>query len=182
MQPIFTIHAGEYLVGSYIENKFKKYNVWVPSKDTGIDLLVTNSKNSKAVSLQVKFSKDYTATHMEAVFQNKFKAWGWWTLNSDKIRKSKADLWVFVMQSFQQKTIECVVVPPKLLLQRLRKIHGRKKLIQSYILVTNKNKCWETRGLNKADKILIAHNTYSKDIRDFTAYLNNWTSLKKVLK
>ena len=67
MQPIFTIHAGEYLVGSYIEDKFKKYRVWVPSKDIGIDLLVTNSKNSKAVSLQVKFSKDYTVTHIALV-------------------------------------------------------------------------------------------------------------------
>jgi len=55
---MFTIHAGEYLIGSYIEENFKNYNVWVPSKDTGIDLLVTNSKNNKAVSLQVKYSKD----------------------------------------------------------------------------------------------------------------------------
>ncbi len=31
----------------------------IPSKDTGIDLLVTDSKNRSAVSLQVKFSKDF---------------------------------------------------------------------------------------------------------------------------
>ena len=49
MKPLFTIHAGEYLVGSYIEKHFKKYNVWIPSKDTGIDLLVTNSKNNKTI-------------------------------------------------------------------------------------------------------------------------------------
>ena len=41
MKPIFTIHAGEYLVGTYIEKNFKKYNVWFPSKDRGIDLLVS---------------------------------------------------------------------------------------------------------------------------------------------
>jgi hypothetical protein len=52
MQPMFTVHAGEYLVGSYVEDKFKNYKVWVPSKDTGIDLLVTDAKNSRAVSLQ----------------------------------------------------------------------------------------------------------------------------------
>jgi hypothetical protein len=182
MQPIFTIHAGEYLVGSYIENKFKKYRVWVPSKDIGIDLLVTNSNNSKAVSLQVKFSKDYTATHMKAVFQNMFKAWGWWTLSSDKIRKSKANLWVFVMQSFQQKSIECIVVSPKVLLQKLRKIHGTKQFIQSYLWVTTKNKCWETRGLSKKDRILISKNMYLNGIRDFTSYLNDWSLLKKKLK
>jgi len=85
MQQLFTIHAGEYLVGSHIEENFKNYNVWVPSKDTGIDLLVTNSKNNKAVSLQVKYSKDYTITHMKPEYQNKFRAWGWWTLNRDKI-------------------------------------------------------------------------------------------------
>jgi hypothetical protein len=41
MRPIFTVHAGEFLAGQYIEREFKK-NVWVPRKDTGIDLLVTD--------------------------------------------------------------------------------------------------------------------------------------------
>jgi hypothetical protein len=35
MKPIFTIHAGEYLVGSHIESKFKKLNVWLPTKARG---------------------------------------------------------------------------------------------------------------------------------------------------
>ena len=90
MKSIFTIHAGEYLVGSYIEKHFKKYNVWVPSKDTGIDLLVTNSKNNKTVSLQVKYSKDYSTTYMKPEFNNSFKTWGWWTLNRKKIQSSKS--------------------------------------------------------------------------------------------
>ena len=59
MKPLFTIHAGEYLVGSYIEKKYSNWHLWVPSKDTGIDLLVTNKNNSKTSSIQVKFSKDY---------------------------------------------------------------------------------------------------------------------------
>lgn len=42
MKPIFSIHAGEYLVGSFIEETYKDYNVWIPSKDTGVDFLVTN--------------------------------------------------------------------------------------------------------------------------------------------
>ena len=46
MRPIFTIHAGEFIVGEHLERKFKGLNVWVPTKDTGVDLLVTNSKNS----------------------------------------------------------------------------------------------------------------------------------------
>jgi len=182
MQSMFTVHAGEYLVGSDIEKRFKKYNVWVPSKDTGVDLLVTNAKNRKMLGLQVKFSKDYTATHMKTIFANKFKAWGWWTLNSDKIRKSPADLWVFVMQSFEYKTIESVVIPPNMLLQKLGNIHRKSKTIQLYLWVTNKNKCWDTRGLKKAERILAANDFYSNKDRDFTPYLNNWVELKRMLR
>lgn len=47
MKSLFTVHAGEYFVGSHIETHYPKWNVWVPSKDTGIDLLVTNAGNTK---------------------------------------------------------------------------------------------------------------------------------------
>ena len=60
MKQLFTVHVGEYLVGEEIERTFPRWNVWLPSKDTGVDLLVTDAKNRKAVSLQVKFSKDFT--------------------------------------------------------------------------------------------------------------------------
>ncbi|ENY3129647.1 hypothetical protein ACFXAP_003729 [Vibrio cholerae] len=53
MKPIFTIHAGEFLVGSHLEQKFgKKINVWIPSKDTGVDFLLTDSSNQKTTSIQ----------------------------------------------------------------------------------------------------------------------------------
>jgi hypothetical protein len=178
MQTLFTVHAGEYLVGSHIERNFKNYNVWVPSRDSGIDLLVTNSNNKRTISLQVKFSKDYVPTHMEPLLQNKVKAWGWWTLNKDKIKNSSADLWI---QSFHDKTIEYIVVPHRELYKKLKKIHGNKKLIQSYLWVTNKNKCWETRGLSKEDQKSIVNNLYSNDSRNFTVYLNNWKLLKRRL-
>jgi hypothetical protein len=38
MKSLFTIHAGEFLVSEAIERKFPKVNVWVPAKDTGVDL------------------------------------------------------------------------------------------------------------------------------------------------
>jgi hypothetical protein len=41
MKPLFTIHAGEYLVGLHVQ-KSLKLNAWIPAKDTGIDLLVTD--------------------------------------------------------------------------------------------------------------------------------------------
>lgn len=86
MKPIFTIHAGEYLVGSYIEENYKDYNVWIPSKDIGIDLLVTNSDNTRTVSIQVKFSKDFLITHGRKEYQKYLLSCGWWTLNRDKIK------------------------------------------------------------------------------------------------
>jgi hypothetical protein len=47
MRPLFTVHAGEILVGQYIEQSFKGKNVWVPTKDLGVDLLVTNLRDKK---------------------------------------------------------------------------------------------------------------------------------------
>ena len=58
------MRAGEYLIGSHIEEKFKNLNAWIPSKCTGIDLLFTDSKNKYSASLQVKLSKDSLVTHM----------------------------------------------------------------------------------------------------------------------
>ncbi len=182
MKSIFTIHAGEYLVGSYIEKHFKKYNVWLPSKDTGIDLLVTNSKNNKTISLQVKYSKDWTTTHMKSEHHNGFKSWGWWSLNSKKIKTSKADLWVFVMQSFAHKSVECVVISPKELLAILETIHGpRKPRYQTYMWVRNDNTCWETRGLIKQEKYLLADNDCEDENRNLSGYLNNWSAMTKKL-
>ncbi len=58
MKSMFTIHAGEYLVGLHVQ-KSLKLNAWIPAKDTGIDLLVTDDANLHAVSLQVKYGKDF---------------------------------------------------------------------------------------------------------------------------
>lgn len=43
MRPMFTVHVGEHLVGDYMERTFPRWNVWVPSKDTGTDLLLTEA-------------------------------------------------------------------------------------------------------------------------------------------
>jgi len=94
MKPLFTIHAGEYLVGALIEQRFKRLNVWIPLRDTGIDLLVSDRRNSRSVSLQVKFSKDFLVTHMGPAFQKQLRACGWWTINRDKLRASPADYWI----------------------------------------------------------------------------------------
>ena len=180
MKPIFTIHAGEYLVGSYLEKNYRNLNVWVPTKDTGIDLLVTDKRNRSSISLQVKFSKDFLVTHVSDIFQAGLKACGWWTLNREKIKNSKADYWVFVLQAFNQTTQHFIVIQPSLLLKKLTSLHGSAKTIHTYMWVTSKEKCWETRGLNKRDKVLIANDAYKDPKRDLSAYLDNWNEVKKL--
>ena len=182
MKPIFTIHAGEYLVGSYIEQKFKGLNVWIPSKDTGIDLLITNKNNTKAVSIQVKFSKDFKVTYLDDIFQKGIKSCGWWSLNREKIKKSKAEFWVFVLHIFNKKEVQYIIMKPQELLKRLDILHGKKRIIQSYLWVTAKNRCWETRGLNKTNQLLISNNMFRDAKRDFTKYLNSWEPIRKKLK
>jgi hypothetical protein len=80
MRPLFTLHAGEYLVGAHIEQRFKRVNVWVPARDTGVDLLASDRANRGTVSLQVKFSKDFLVTHHGPEFQKELRACGWWTI------------------------------------------------------------------------------------------------------
>lgn len=182
MRSLFTIHAGEYLVGSYIEKNFPNFKVWIPSKDTGIDLLITNKSNERTVSLQVKYSKDFLVTHLSKNHQEKLSACGWWTLNKEKIKKSNANFWVFVLQDFKGKIFHHIVIEPKILLKRLTKIHGNMKIFQSYLWVTNNNKCWEARGLKKKEQILLINNEYKNDNRNFSEYLNCWVDVKKYLK
>ena len=90
MKPLFTVHGGEYLVGSHIEGRFRHVNVWIPSRDTGVDLLVSDQKSQRTVSLQVKFSKDFLVTHMKPEFQKSLRACGWWTINRHKLQASPA--------------------------------------------------------------------------------------------
>jgi hypothetical protein len=182
MKTLFTVHAGEFLVGSEVENRINNVNIWIPSKDKGIDLLVTNSKNSQAVSIQVKFSRDFLVTHMEDIFQKGLLACGWWTHSRKKIQASRADYWVFVLQAFDPKKTQYIIIQPQELDQRLSKIHGSSDRIQSYLWVTEKAKCWEARGLSKKDQILIANHAYVNEERNFTRYLNAWKNLEQRLK
>jgi hypothetical protein len=179
MKLLFTVHAGEYLTGSHIEKQFRHLNVWVRAKDTGTDLLVSDRTNRRTVSLQVKFSKDYLVAHMQKQskkFQEKLRACGWWTLSSGKMNKSTADYWVLVLQGFYNASVDYVVIPPKELARRLRRIHHgeQPKVWQVYLWVTKTERCWETRDLRKDDKLLIAGGKFSNTNRDFKKYLNAW--------
>ncbi len=177
---MFTIHGGEYLVGAHIERRSKRVNVWIPSRDTGVDLLVSDRQNRHALSLQVKFGKDWLVTHMKPEFQQPLRACGWWTINQDKLRKSAADFWVFVLVGFARRTTDFIIVPTKELQERLQSIHRSQRMIQSFLWVTNRERCWETRGLRLADQLQIANGNYRNALRDFSKWLNRWTPITRL--
>lgn len=174
MRPLFTLHAGEYLVASEIERRFRRVNVWVPSKDTGVDLLVSDRRGRRTVSLQVKFSRDWLVTHGAPEFQKSLRASGWWTIDQKKLARSLADYWVLVLQGFANRTVDFVVVPLRQLAKRLTSLHGRDRKVHMYLSVTEDGRCWETRGTRKTDQRRMADGAYVNGRRDFTRWLDNW--------
>lgn len=179
MKPLFTVHAGEFLVGDYIERTIRKVNLWLPSRDTGVDLLVTDLKNQQVISLQVKFSRDFLVTHKPPSLQERLRAYGWWSIQRKQIENSKADYWVFVLVGFANRSRDFIVIKPSELLKRLDKIHdGQPETIQIYFCVTKDKRCWEARGLRQSDETEIAEGRYTHTIRDFSEYLNRWDPIK----
>jgi hypothetical protein len=183
MRPMFTIHAGEYLVGLHIQQRFPDFNVWVPAKDSGIDLLLTDRKNRRTVSLQVKYGKDLLPGKSAKV-QEKLRCLSWFTLNARKLDESSAELWVFVLYSFKKNGPDFVVVPKGELRKRMAKLHGSGNVIQSYLCSTESRLCWEVRVPHHSQVLgQIAEGNYDEPNRNFTKYLNDagWDALKKKL-
>ena len=180
MRPIFTIHAGEYLVGSKIEESFPRLRVWIPSSDTGVDLLVTDEKQQKVASLQVKFSKDYLATAKTSAATPDIVSGGWWKLNQNKLAESPADYWVFVLYRLRTRQFDFVVIQPRELMRRYDGLCAKQSTIQTYFVVTSHGHCWETRGLGQPDLRKVSDGTYSNQSRDFTRFLNKWPFAKGV--
>ncbi|MGH9561479.1 MAG: hypothetical protein ACRD3S_08490 [Terracidiphilus sp.] len=180
---MFTIHAGEYLVGDYIERKFgKRWNVWIPSKDTGIDLLVTDKKNHRTASLQVKFGKDFLPGK-SADLRKQLRCHSWFTLARVKLHRSKAEFWVFVLPGFASNSPDFIVVPTAKLRRHMDQIHGRKENLQVY-LTSTKRKCWETRTLRNEDLLKIAKDTYENPKLNLSEYMNGvgWNAVKATLE
>jgi hypothetical protein len=108
------------------------------------------------------------------------RACGWWSLNPEKIVASQADYWVFVLIGFQNRSTDFVVMKPTELLARLRAIHGRQKRVQSYLWVTQQDRCFETRGLKRTDQLAVAQGQFKNNARDFSRYLNNWAPVREL--
>jgi len=181
MKTLFTIHAGEYLVGLHVQ-KCLKLNVWMPAKDIGVDLLVTDSANLHAVSLQVKYGKDFLP-EKKAELRRSLRCSSWFTLNRTKLDRSQAQFWVFVLRGFESDAADFVVILKAELQRRMTKIHGPDRgTLQSYLCSTKNNRCWETRGPGLERQI--AEGAYEDPVRDFTKYLNEngWAAVVNKLK
>jgi len=183
MKPLFTVHAGEYLVGDCIESRLgDRLNVWIPSRDTGIDLLVTNRSNQRATSLQVKFGKDYLP-EKRAELRHSLRCLAWFTLGRAKLDNSRAEFWVFVLYAFEADMPDYLVIPTANLQKYVAEAHASKSdKVQIYFSSTQSDRCWETRGLRNAEMEQIASGSYNDPIRDFTRYLNQWAVIEDKLK
>ncbi|MBN3581949.1 hypothetical protein JYB64_06080 [Algoriphagus aestuarii] len=181
MKPIFTMHAGEYLVAEEIERNFKDILVWIPSKDTGIDLLLTDSNSKKTSTIQVKFSKDFNPTHGKKKLKESISGAGWWTLNKDKIENSKADFWIFVIYSFGIKTNDFIIIPTSELIRLFVNLQRETKLIHCYFSVTNHGTAFETRGLSVSELETVCDGKALFPERDVTCFLNKWSLITNFL-
>lgn len=183
MRPIFTVHAGEFLVGEYIEQQYRSLDAWIPTKDSGIDLLVTDTGARRAISLQVKFSRDYLSPVATETFHSLLLTAGWLNFDHGKIENSPAQWWVIVLVSHERKAKpQFIVIPPAELLSRLVQIHGKTKRYQFYPWVTKTGLCLEGRGLNKEERAQLADGTLDLGARDLSQYLNKWPCLDDLQK
>lgn len=181
MRPLFTIHAGEFLVGEYIERHYPTLNIWIPAKDTGVDLLVTGKPGRSPVSLQVKLSRDYKAPEARNDFERLIVGAGWLTLNHAKLESSSADWWVIVVVSHERNMPpQYIVIQPKELLKRLVNTHGKAKSYNVYPWVTKTGLALDGRGLMQAHKRQIVEGTIVLGSRDLTPFLENWSCLDKL--
>lgn len=183
MKPLFTIHAGEYLVGNYIESRYgNRINAWIPSRDTGIDLLVTDHTNQHTASLQVKFGRDYLPGK-RAELRHSLRCLSWFSLNRTKLDSSKADFWVFVLYAFLGDAPDFLIVPTAELRTYVIETRGSgENRVQIYFSSTQSDHCWETRQLKSDEIAQIISGSYHSPIRDFTRYLNAWDAIEQKLR
>jgi hypothetical protein len=178
MKPLFTVHEGEFLVGDHINRKLgRRYEVWVPTKDEGIDLLVTRRKGKqRPVRLQVKFSRDFGSKRIPP---EKLLARAWFTLRPDKVRKSRADLWVFVVLTLRHDAY-FALVPTSELRKRIPKNAG--KMWNLYLTVFRPKKCFDFRGAKKDEEQVAVLGRRFDRKRDYSRFLENWRLLAQMSK
>jgi Mrr restriction endonuclease-like protein len=179
MKTLFTIHAGEYLVGAEIEKQCSDWEVWLPSRDTGIDLLIRSKATKQTKSIQVKFSKSWTETHTNEKIRKYFRTQGWWTLNKEKIKNSPADYWIFALYSFDTSKNDFIIISKNELIALYKGLKvWDQKTIHSYIWTLQDGRAFEGRSLGKKGGIKrLVDGEFDNTIRNLSPNLNNWKRL-----
>jgi hypothetical protein len=183
MKSIFTPHAGEFLVGQKIEKTFG-LSVWLPSKDVGVDLLVSDVSNRHTCSLQVKLSRDYSdAYKMPTLTGDSVMASGWFQFQKMKIEVSTADYWVLIVVSpkrvGEKLTVHHVVIRPSELLSRLDSTHGELETYKLYLAITQSGKVLDWRGLKHQSPL--AWEDFKNSSRSYTEHLEDWSCVERLL-
>lgn len=178
MTPIFTVHAGEYLVGSYLERELRNCRVWIPSKDTGIDMLLTNESCSRAVPLQIKYSRDYVESSPIDPISRSMTRSSFIRVQRRKIQTSAARYWIIVLHSFTSRSSRYVVVNPSELLKRIEAHHGRRDIYSLYFCVVGDAQCWEVRGLRRRQLRAALDAGAVTPSRDFSRFLDDWSKIR----
>ncbi len=192
MRPIFTIHAGEFIFGEEVERLDSSVRLWLPTKDTGVDFLLTNQKNTKSVGVQVKMSRDYRPNVASSKFEEALDAAGWFVFSAKKLRQSEAEIWSLVLVSRERRSRPYFLnISPLELLEKLEAIHGKKDSYHLYIWVLSRAKltdvntengyiCIEGREIKKDGKEKIASGDYFFGERELTQYLDSWGFVKNL--
>jgi hypothetical protein len=174
----YQTHFAEDIVKDEIHKVFKnRFNVYIPTKDNGIDILLTDKENKKNVTIQVKWSKNH---HPD--YENQNDCFGWFTFKKNKLEKSIADFWVIVVPQSFTKKFKFVVVKPSELISMYKKFNIYDDVVNSYLDISG-NKVFESRGLSKIerkDQINSKNNTNNP--REFVDVLNNWARIEELMK
>lgn len=181
MKPLFTVHAGEFVFGDYVEKNFKSLKLWIPTKDTGIDFLVTDYATKLTVSIQVKMSRDYRPFMADNEFDSNLTAAGWLVLSHSSLETSSASIWSIILYSHERKSKPVfIIIPPRQLLQKLVFTHGKRKNYHLYPWLFADGRCIEGRGMAKRDKEAFIEKRYDIGARDLSAFYNNWNFLSQI--
>lgn len=178
MKPLFTIHEGEFLVGDHINRRLgRKYDVWVPTKDSGVDLLVTRKdRRGRALGLQVKFSRSFP---IREEFSRHVLATSWYTLDPKKVMQSEADLWVFAILTLRHEE-HFVVIPTSELRKRApRTVRGKWNL---YLWVFDDGTCYQVRDFGHEARLDAMRYGVDDPGRDYSEWLENWQLLDKMTR
>jgi len=175
--PLFTVHAGEYLVGTKLESEFRGCRVWLPTKDTGVDLLLTSASCSKSVPLQVKYSRDYVESFPADPELRSIARSSFFRVDRGRIERSPAQYWIIVLHSFTSRQPRFVVVPPSDLLRLIQQHHGRRDAYSLYFCVIGDRKCWELRGLSRREIKAALDAGAITSSRDFSRFLDDWSTI-----